>query len=82
MTSYTTLIGVDDLRSLIDADAVRVVDCRFDLLQPDQGRADFLAGHIPGAVFADLDQDLAGPVTAETGRHPLPDVDEFRSRLE
>jgi thiosulfate/3-mercaptopyruvate sulfurtransferase len=50
-----------------------VVDCRHDLLRPDWGRQEFAAGHVPGAVFAHLDRDLSSPVTAQTGRHPLPD---------
>jgi thiosulfate/3-mercaptopyruvate sulfurtransferase len=50
-----------------------VFDCRHDLLRPDWGREEFAAGHIPGAVFAHLDHDLSGPVTAQSGRHPLPD---------
>ncbi len=50
-----------------------VVDCRHDLSRPDWGRGEFAAGHIPGAVFADLDRDLSAAVTAHSGRHPLPD---------
>lgn len=58
------------------------VDCRFDLLEPEAGRAMYDAEHLPGAVFLDLDRDLAGPVTAGTGHHPLPDVDAIVARLE
>jgi thiosulfate/3-mercaptopyruvate sulfurtransferase len=50
-----------------------VVDCRHDLSRPQWGRQEFAAGHIPGAVFADLDHDLSAAVTAHSGRHPLPD---------
>jgi thiosulfate/3-mercaptopyruvate sulfurtransferase len=51
-----------------------IVDCSFDLMSPMAGREGYLAGHIPGAVYADLNQDLAGPVLPKSGRHPLPDV--------
>ena len=53
---------------------MRIVDCRFDLLAPDAGRRGWLDAHIPGAVYADLDRDLSGPITPDTGRHPLPSV--------
>jgi thiosulfate/3-mercaptopyruvate sulfurtransferase len=52
-----------------------VIDCRSELLDPEAGRRSYLRQHIPGAVFLDLDKDLAGPVERGTGRHPLPDVD-------
>ena len=50
-----------------------ILDCRHELARPDWGRREFAAAHIPGAVFADLDRDLSSPVTAQSGRHPLPD---------
>jgi len=58
------------------------VDCRFDLMRPGAGRQAYDSGHIPGAVYADLDRDLAAPVADDGtgGRHPLPDPYEF-SRL-
>jgi thiosulfate/3-mercaptopyruvate sulfurtransferase len=59
----------------------RIVDSRFDLKLPTKGRQDYLAGHIPNAVFADLDRDLAGPVTSLSGRHPLPDVGVFSDKI-
>ena len=61
-----------------DSDPPRViVDCRFNLLQPQLGREEYHAGHIPGAFYAHLDADLSSPVTPESGRHPLPDRDAF-----
>jgi len=55
-----------------------VVDCRFSLLEPDQARQDYIQAHIPGAVFADLEHDLSGPVVnGITGRHPLPEPQVF-----
>lgn len=58
-----------------------VVDCRFSLMDPDAGRAAYLEGHIPGAVYADLNRDLAAPVTATSGRHPLPELADFEAFL-
>ncbi len=60
---------------------LRLVDTRFLLGQPDAGREAFDAGHIPGAVFADLEGDLSAPVRADRvgGRHPLPDVPTMES---
>ena len=51
-------------------------DCRWALDDPGFGRAAYLAGHIPGAVFLDVEQDLAGP-PGSRGRHPLPAADDF-----
>ena len=58
-----------------------VADCRSELADLDAGRRAYERGHIPGAVFLDLDIDLASPVTSETGRHPLPDVETLGERL-
>ena len=58
------------------------VDCRSELADPDAGRAMYEGGHLPSAVFLDLDRDLAGPVTRSSGRHPLPAVDDIVRRLE
>jgi thiosulfate/3-mercaptopyruvate sulfurtransferase len=82
MGNHDSLIEVSALQRLIGAADCRIVDCRFDLMQPEKGREEYLAGHIPGAVFADLDKDLAGPVSDATGRHPLPDVEAFKATLE
>ncbi len=49
-----------------------IVDCRFDLTNPAAGRAAYAAGHIPGAVYAHLDEALSGPPLTDCGRHPLP----------
>jgi len=52
------------------------VDCRWKLGEPGRGRELYLAGHIPGASFLDVDEDLAGP-PGRKGRHPLPSAEEF-----
>ncbi|OZG73874.1 sulfurtransferase [Hahella sp. CCB-MM4] len=67
----------------LEAPSLLIVDCRFALDQPDKGRQDYLRGHIPGAIYADLNKDLSAPVIpGVTGRHPLPDVDSWRATLE
>ena len=80
-SSYTDPIGARELNSLLRDPACRIVDCRFELADPARGRTLYRAGHIPDAVFADLDKDLAGPVGPQSGRHPLPDVETFRQKL-
>ena len=45
----------------------------------DRGRERYLDGHLPGAVFVDLDAELAGPPSPEAGRHPLPSVQRLQS---
>lgn len=66
------LISAAQLAAAIDSPQLRIIDCRFNLLEPDAGREAYVGGHIPGAVYADLDKDLAAPVTPDSGRHPLP----------
>jgi thiosulfate/3-mercaptopyruvate sulfurtransferase len=55
----------------------RFVDCRWELGKPEHGRGLYLAGHIPGAAFLDVERDLAGPPVAGGARHPLPSADHF-----
>jgi thiosulfate/3-mercaptopyruvate sulfurtransferase len=57
----------------------RLVDIRWALADPDHGISTYLEGHLPGAVFADLDKDLSGP--PGPGRHPLPTVEAFATTL-
>jgi thiosulfate/3-mercaptopyruvate sulfurtransferase len=58
-----------------------VIDCRFSLADPQQGRQQYEAAHIPGAYFLDLNQDLSSPVQLHGGRHPLPDPIELAKTL-
>ena len=76
--SFTTIITVSELAKHIgDPDWV-IVDCRFKLASPDHGKIDYKAAHIPGAVYAHLEDDLSGHIIkGVTGRHPLPSVDKI-----
>ena len=53
------------------------VDCRWELADPEAGRRAYLAGHVPGAAFLDLDSDLSDTSVPDAGRHPLPSADRF-----
>jgi thiosulfate/3-mercaptopyruvate sulfurtransferase len=68
----TTLVNTATLSRHIDDPRWVVVDCRFVLTDPDAGQRAYAAGHIPGARYAHLDNDLSSPVTPASGRHPLP----------
>ncbi len=74
-----SLISAPELQTLLKQPTHRimVVDCRFDLANPQAGRSSFEKGHIPGAVYAHLDEVLSGPKTGTNGRHPLPDPPVF-----
>jgi thiosulfate/3-mercaptopyruvate sulfurtransferase len=82
VTRYTTLITVEQLAQHVDHPAWGVVDCRYRLADFGFGRAAYAASHIAGAVFADIGDDLSGPVVAgKTGRHPLPEVSVLSAKL-
>jgi len=55
----------------------RFVDCRWELGSPGRGRELYLAGHIPGASFLDVDEDLSDLSVQGQGRHPLPSAERF-----
>ena len=96
--TYTTLISTAQLQALqASGQPYMVFDCSFDLANPAAGRQQYTQAHIPGAVYADLDQHLSarhgapgkdGQVhTAQTdqpasgGRHPLPSRERFAQWL-
>lgn len=85
---YTTLLSVPELQSLQASGApLMVFDCSFDLAQPAAGARQYLEAHIPGAVYAHLDEHLSlkpgssGEPAASGGRHPLPGRERFAAWL-
>ncbi|WP_022917755.1 sulfurtransferase [Ruania albidiflava] len=74
----SVLITAEELQDLLAADTPVLLDVRWSLAEPD-GHKFYVAGHIPGAQFVDLDADLAGPPTAAAGRHPLPSLDQLQA---
>lgn len=62
--------------------AVKIVDCRFALGNPTQGEQLYQEKHISGAVYFDLEKQLSAPVSKHGGRHPLPDMGQFKLEIE
>ena len=76
------LISTEQLQQRLGQENLLILDCRFALEDPAYGRRSYLDGHIPGAHFLDLEQDLSAPVVkGVTGRHPLPDPSALVERL-
>lgn len=77
------LISARELMDRLDDPAVRIVDVRFDLADPAAGRMRFRDGHLPGAVYLHIDEDLSGPLREDGigGRHPLPDPERLAATL-
>ena len=81
MQPFTTLIDAAALASQLEREDLAIFDCRFELGNPAWGEAEFTREHVPGASYLHLDRDLSGPVTAHSGRHPLPEPREFGRRI-
>ncbi|XGV95822.1 MAG: sulfurtransferase [Leptolyngbya sp. BL-A-14] len=77
----TPVVSAAWLVAHLDDPNVAIADCRFSLMQPALGCEQYQAGHIPGAVYLDLNQDLSSPVGEHGGRHPLPDIAQLSSKL-
>jgi thiosulfate/3-mercaptopyruvate sulfurtransferase len=82
---YTTLISATDLAAHIDHPDWVIVDCRHDLVNLSFGREAYAAGHLPHAVFADMETELSGVKRGEDGvfrgRHPLPEKEALAATL-
>jgi thiosulfate/3-mercaptopyruvate sulfurtransferase len=74
-----SLISPEELLARLGDPTLRICDVRWWLTDPGNGRRDYASGHLPGAVFIDLDTDLAAP--EGPGRHPLPSAAAFAARM-
>jgi thiosulfate/3-mercaptopyruvate sulfurtransferase len=74
--NFTTIVSAGELVQHLDEAGWVIIDSRFRLANPNQGRIDYETAHIPGAVYTHLDEDLSGVIVrGVTGRHPLPQVE-------
>jgi thiosulfate/3-mercaptopyruvate sulfurtransferase len=80
-SEFPPLVSAEELQQVLGTPGLLVVDCRYELGNAAAGRKAYDAGHIPGAVFAAMDEDLAGPRHAGSGRHPLPSPSDFAATL-
>ena len=73
--SRDPLISAEELAA--ELGSVRVIDMRWSLADAEGGRKGYEAGHIPGAVFVDMDREITGP-NVGLGRHPLPSREQLQ----
>lgn len=79
---FDTLISAEQLATALKSNLAPVIfDCSFDLTDMEAGRRSYEAGHLPGARYLHLEQDLSGAKSGRNGRHPLPDRADFVARI-
>ena len=79
--SLGPLVSCAQLAEHVDDASWRVFDCRHQLSDVGYGRRAYAAGHLPGAFFMHLDEDLSSPMSGRNGRHPLPDPQALADKL-
>ncbi|MEW5251738.1 sulfurtransferase [Microbulbifer sp. 2201CG32-9] len=78
-STLPTLISVTDLATIAAQPDLVILDCRYQLDDPDAGTRAFEDSHIPGAIYASLHRDLSGLPSRFGGRHPLPTPQQFEA---
>lgn len=63
-------------------DHLSIIDCRFELQNIEYGRQQYGISHLPNAIYFHLEDDLSGEIKKHGGRHPLPDLEQFKLKLE
>lgn len=77
----SNVITVAQAKQWSEEKKVVFADCRFDLSDPDKGQQKYDEGHLPGAVYFDLEKSLSGEIKQHGGRHPLPELESFKETL-
>ena len=73
-----SLIEAAQLKNDLESDKdLLLFDCRFDLVNPKAGYESYLDGHIPSAIYVDVDHDLSSEKNGQNGRHPLPTIEQW-----
>jgi thiosulfate/3-mercaptopyruvate sulfurtransferase len=79
--NLSPLVSCETLASHLADPGWRVFDCRHQLSDPGFGARAYAEGHLPGAFFLHLDDDLSSAMTGHNGRHPLPDPQRLVEKL-
>ena len=78
---FSNLIQPSELAPHLGDPRWAIFDCRYHLIEPSKGETEYEKEHLPGAVYAHLDRDLAGPRTGKNGRHPMPSAEIVAERF-
>lgn len=78
---FHAVIDIESARLWIESGRAVVIDCRFELTDPDAGAAMYRAMHLPEAFYWHLERDLSSEPTGTNGRHPLPSLDAFAALI-
>ncbi|PSF37529.1 sulfurtransferase [Aphanothece hegewaldii CCALA 016] len=81
MNDFSPIVSSQWLAQQLDNPSVIIIDCRFQLADPNWGYQQYLTNHIQGAYFLDLNRDLSAPVAKHGGRHPLPNPEQLAAKL-
>lgn len=68
------IVSQEQVKEKLEHGGAVLADCRFQMGSPGKGRESYQEGHLPGAVYFDLEAELSGPVGVYGGRHPMPDL--------
>ncbi len=77
----SVLFSPEKLVEILDHKNIAIIDCRYKLSDEKAGIQEYEDGHIPGAFYAHMKNDLSSPITPSSGRHPLPDFEIFCQKL-
>lgn len=75
------IITVEELKNIQQSKDITIVDVRSHLTKPHYGKEQYDLGHIPGAFFLDMEEDLSSPEQEHGGRHPLPNIPELAKKI-
>ncbi|MBK5251707.1 MAG: sulfurtransferase [Peptostreptococcaceae bacterium] len=77
-----TFIKIDELKERLKDENIKVIDCRFDLFNPEYGEKAYTENHIQGAFFLDVNKDICGEKQEHGGARPIPHTGVFAGKLE